>query len=61
MAHHAEASDRPRVKTHWGQRLGNMIAIVTLLTAAIAIWLLHSRKEPGPRRDAPPASATEPR
>ena len=49
------------MKTHWGQRLGNMIAIVTLLTAAIAIWLLHSRKEPGPRRAAPPASATEPR
>ena len=49
------------MKTHWGQRLGNMIAIVTLLTAAIAIWLLHSRKEPGLRHDAPPASATEPR
>ena len=37
-----------------------MIAIVTLLTAAIAIWLLLSRKEPV-QRMAPPASATEPR
>jgi hypothetical protein len=49
------------VKTHWGQRLGNTIAIVTLLTAAIAIWLLLSRKEPASRAPAPPASATEPR
>jgi hypothetical protein len=38
-----------------------MIAIVTLLTAAIAIWLLQFRKQPAPRHDAPPASATVPR
>ena len=61
MAHHAEAPDRSRVKTHWGQRLGNMIAIVTLLTAAIAIWLLHSRKEPESRGSALPAPVTQPR
>lgn len=48
------------MKDHWGQRLGNMIALVTLLTAAIAIWLLYSRKE-APRAPTPPASAPAPR
>lgn len=38
-----------------------MIAIVTLLTAAIAIWLLHSRKEPESRGNALPAPVTQPR
>ena len=47
MAHHAEAPDHPRVKPHWGQRLGNAIAIVTLVVAVVAIWLLQSRVEPG--------------
>ena len=44
------------MKAHWGQRLGNMIAVVTLLTAAVAIWLLLSRKEPAHRTPAPPAT-----
>ncbi|MFL5560487.1 MAG: hypothetical protein ACJ79K_03345 [Gemmatimonadaceae bacterium] len=34
------------MKAHWGQRLGNAIAIVTLLVAVVAIWLLQSRREP---------------
>jgi hypothetical protein len=30
----------------WGQRLGNIIAIVTLLTAAGALYALRFRHEP---------------
>ncbi|HWE44080.1 MAG TPA: hypothetical protein VG432_16375 [Gemmatimonadaceae bacterium] len=48
------------MKSHWGQRLGNTIAIVTLLTAAVAIWLLLSREEPVPRT-TPPTPVTRPR
>jgi hypothetical protein len=36
------------VNAKWGQRLGNIIAIVTLLTAAGAVYLLQSRHEPVP-------------
>ena len=39
------------MKPHWWQRLGNAIAIVTLLVAAVAIWLLQSRKEPATVQD----------
>ena len=34
---------------HWGQRLGNGVAFVTLLTAAGAIYALRFRHEPPPR------------
>ena len=44
----------------WGQRLGNIIAIVTLLTAAGAIYLLRSRHEPAQRGEAA-TSADSPR
>lgn len=52
MAHHAEASDSPGVSASWGQRLGNGVAIVTLLTAAGAVYALRFRHEPVPRADA---------
>ncbi len=52
MAHHAEASDSPGVNASWGQRLGNGVAIVTLLTAAGAVYALRYRHEPVPRADA---------
>jgi hypothetical protein len=58
MAHHAEASGRAGVKAHWGQRLGNIIAIVTLLTAAAAVYMLQFRKEPTPRGTGAPVAAT---
>jgi hypothetical protein len=34
------------VNAKWGQRLGNIIAVVTLLTAAGAVYVLRWR-EPG--------------
>jgi hypothetical protein len=46
------------VKAHWGQRLGNIIAIVTLLTAAAAVYMLQFRKEPTPRGTGAPVAAT---
>lgn len=39
--------------THWGQRLGNIIAIVTLATAAFAVYRLEFRKQPAAPREAP--------
>ena len=36
----------------WGQRLGNGVAIVTLLTAAGAVYALRFRHEPVPRANA---------
>lgn len=49
------------MKAHWGQRLGNIIAIVTLLTAAAAVYMLQFRKEPALRDTAAPAAATHAR
>jgi len=40
------------VNASWGQRLGNGVAIVTLLTAAGAVYALRFRHEPVPRADA---------
>ena len=55
MAHHAEAPDSPGVNASWGQRLGNGVAVVTLLTAAGAVYALRFRHEPAP---PPHADAT---
>ena len=40
----------------WGQRIGNIIAIVTLLTAAGAVYALGFRHEPA-QQSAPGADS----
>jgi hypothetical protein len=45
------------VKIKWGQWLGNIIAVVTLLTAAGAVYALHFRHEPEQR--AAPAAVSD--